>query len=854
MYIPKYYAEFTDFLRNAVKKLKGNKDMSMKKIFLALLLIMTLLFAVSCGGDGAGDTDGGGSGTGDGSGSGAGGGNSGEGADDGSGDGSGTGGDNTPDAPAEKTYKVIILPDKGIDPPKENPIIVKEGEGVSFEVSFGYGYLMKEVKGASYDVATRIVSIDKVTSDVRIELTSERFAFDTAGQYTFSLIGKEGDSSTLNEGAYIYTGTEVTVTSGYADATFIGWSLGDSIQNGAEIVSKDRAYTFTVSPKTTTGGDCKVFANYSSTQENAVYYYLNGGSVDTNSANMKNTTYYKAELQENCVKVTLGIDYYDSIGAVACLFWDDGTFYRDGYVLKEFNTSPDGTGKGYGSGYKYPILTEGSELYCIWAKETVPAVFTYEDVELAMPKNTNSTKAPHWVTNGVRITGYSGTDTELVIPEKLGGKYVTSIAAGAFNGDRMKSLVLPRRILEIQDGAFLNCTRLETIYYPDSVYYVSNESFDESTWNSVKNFYVNATMAPRFAEGWQYAIKFTRFIANPDRRRVALLAGSSGLYGHTAGYLEALLGADEWCSINFGMVRSFDTHLIIPLLGQFAKEGDIILLAPETSVRNIGHPSVYWKSLTYLESMLNFYRAVDISYYENILTTYAEINQGSAELTGRYARSPQRYEHIESVRDSNSEWCEYDNPNRYVMGTKKFTGGIRFDEFYQNDDLGIAVDIRETECPRTLNYEIELAQSYGAKVYYNFAPVCDTAILKDIRTAGPEWFDRQEQMLLDTFSFDGVLGDAENYIFNYKYFYDSAYHPNNFGKTYRTYRVYLDLCELLGITEIKDFYLGGTPDADGYIRDENGNPLFHATLFEAGSEGGKPVTEAYIFDEVEETD
>jgi len=52
----------------------------------------------------------------------------------------------------------------------------------------------------------------------------------------------------------------------------------------------------------------------------------------------------------------------------------------------------------------------------------------------------------------------------------------------------------------------------------------------------------------------------------------------------------------------------------------------------------------------------------------------------------------------------------------------------------------------------------------------------------------------------------------------------------------------------LGITNINGYYLGGTPDANGYIRDSKGNSLYHATLFEKGSKDGTPVTPPDIFD------
>ncbi|MBE6633372.1 MAG: hypothetical protein E7620_03395 [Ruminococcaceae bacterium] len=782
----------------------------MKKRFALTLLLITMLLLIACGSNGSGDPN-----------------------------------------SEPKTYKVTVITSKGIQPLETNVIHVNEGESLSLAVSFDDGYIMGKVDGADYDAATRLVTVNQVKRDMRIRLNAVRVDYATTGQFKFYIDGKSPDNASRANGALLYAGTSVTVQSLYNEASFIGWSFGSTIQNGGKLISSEREFTFAITPNTAVGDECRIFANYSQTQENAVYYYLNGGSVNKTSTNMKNTTYYRAEATDNYVKVTLGINYFDAIGPVACLFWDDGTFYREGYVLKEFNTKPDGSGVGYGSGYKFPILIEGSELYCIWAKETDPSAFTYEDVRFELPTGSSLDKAPHWITHGIRITGYTGNDSEVVIPEKINGKYVVSIGTGALNSLQMDTLVLGRRILEIQKNAIMNCTRLETVYYPDSVYYVSNDSFDAVSWGHLKNFYVNATMAPRSLDGWDFATKFTRFIANPDRKRVALLAGSSGLYGLSAGYLEALLGDEEWCAVNFGMQRSFDTHLIIPLLAYYANEDDILILAPENSVRNVGYPNVYWKSLALLESMLNFFRTVDISYYGNILSTFAEINQGSSALQGRYTRAPQRYERIQDVPKNRSQWCEYDNTNRYSYHnatTHPITGTVRLDHLYRDFERKINVDIRTSECPKTLNYEIGLVHAKGAKIYFGFAPISETAILKEARQEGPAWFDRFEQMIGDLFDFDGILGEAENYIYDIKYFYDSEFHLNNYGKSYRTYQLYRDLCAALGITNINGYYLGGTPDANGYIRDSKGNSLYHATLFEKGSKDGTPVTPPDIFD------
>ena len=57
---------------------------------------------------------------------------------------------------------------------------------------------------------------------------------------------------------------------------------------------------------------------------------------------------------------------------------------------------------------------------------------------------------------------------------------------------------------------------------------------------------------------------------------------------------------------------------------------------------------------------------------------------------------------------------------------------------------------------------------------------------------------------------------------HHEYFYDNAFHPNDYGRTYRTYQVYLDLCTLFDNKAVHPMdYIG-----DGVIpgcRVETGN-------------------------------
>ncbi len=64
----------------------------------------------------------------------------------------------------------------------------------------------------------------------------------------------------------------------------------------------------------------------------------------------------------------------------------------------------------------------------------------------------------------VAIAGYKGTGTKVVIPNKIDGKTVESIDDSAFeNNTKIESVVIPESVILIGDGAFTGCTSLKSV-------------------------------------------------------------------------------------------------------------------------------------------------------------------------------------------------------------------------------------------------------------------------------------------------------------------------------------------------------------------------------------------------------
>ena len=293
--------------------------------------------------------------------------------------------------------------------------------------------------------------------------------------------------------------------------------------------------------------------------------------------------------------------------------------------------------------------------------------------------------------------------------------------------------------------------------------------------------------------------------------------------------------------INLGTTRTTNGIIYLEAMGYYAKSTDIILYAPENSAYMMGENELYWKTLRDLEGMNNLFSHIDISGYTNVFGAFSDFN-----MNYRYKMQPTRYEQICECQNTN-EYGDYQNAARadyvndnkyidtyYVTLNDKFKS--RFDIMWNDKDQANHKDYNDpldtTWCSVSddyytapMNRALAIAKSSGAKVYFSFCPTDASKLVDGANTVA--WADAYEQMLSENFNFDGLLGDVWSYMYDHRYFYDCAYHPNDYGRTYRTYQLYVDLCSVLGIDTVKGLYDCGT-EFEGCLFEENSNgkPLY----------------------------
>ena len=256
--------------------------------------------------------------------------------------------------------------------------------------------------------------------------------------------------------------------------------------------------------------------------------------------------------------------------------------------------------------------------------------------------------------------------------------------------------------------------------------------------------------------------------------KIVVIGGSSVAFGLDSELMEAELGRPV---VNFGLYAAIGTLAMLELSRSAIKRGDTIIIAPEVDEQAY---SMYFSSEMTLKAIdeelslaLRFSGDLQArllgGLWNHGLEKLKKANDGIPDPDGIYNASnfDERGDIVKGLRENNVMPLYYD-PNTVI-------------------DLSESIVSRDFV--DYINDYVRYARLCGAEVYFSYAPMNRLAVKEGTE---PEDIYRFERYLDEALECD-IISLAETYIMDEGYFFDTNYHLNDAGVTYRTHRLIEDL-------------------------------------------------------------
>ncbi|MBO5207552.1 MAG: hypothetical protein J6C09_08245 [Clostridia bacterium] len=273
-----------------------------------------------------------------------------------------------------------------------------------------------------------------------------------------------------------------------------------------------------------------------------------------------------------------------------------------------------------------------------------------------------------------------------------------------------------------------------------------------------------------------------------EGEKIVVIGGSSVAFGLDSEYIENALGMPV---VNFGLYGALGTVSMLELSLSGISEGDTVILAPELDRQ----------MLSEFFSAREVLRAIDDDY--SMLFDFS-VDHKLSLLGGAYAHAAEKLGYaVTDTRPPISGIYSAESFNSYL----DIASGLRRKNvmsLYYDPTTEVTLDksIVDGEFIKTVNSYVSDCRERGAEVYFSFCPINRLALGENIDYAEIYEFSDYLDSMLDC----EVIGDIGSYILDEAYFYDTNFHPNDFGVIVRCNRLIESLSEELelGYIELYD--------------------------------------------------
>ncbi len=441
-------------------------------------------------------------------------------------------------------------------------------------------------------------------------------------------------------------------------------------------------------------------------------------------------------------------------------------FERDGFVLVGWNTKADGTGTSTGLGSRIGFEKEMT-LFAEWKKETEEENFEYDNI-----------------TTGIEISKYIGKDEICVIPEKINGIPVVSIASGAFAGNELAELVLPPSIRGVEKHAFDSC-KIERLIFFDGITEIYDDSFHDCTGPS--RIRINALTAPVFSGSYYdtFSDKYDYLLSIKDKKKIVLASGSSGRYGYDSEMISEAF--PEYEVVNMGVYAYSNALPQLDIILHMMEEGDVLLSAPEFDAIKEQFCTTdmfdhhFWAML---ESDYDMISNLDLREYTGVFDSYREYRKIKSGMSEKdYSVSPSNYD---------------DDGNYYSFSTYNTRGDFILprpngteDKLQNRNIADYNVDSFPEEYIKCINQEYEKFEGKGVEVLFSYTPRNHSSLTE--RSTVESRAELHEYLKNNLCV--PVISDIEDYLMSGIYFWLIDSHTSTEGASIRTEKIISDLTD-----------------------------------------------------------
>lgn len=273
--------------------------------------------------------------------------------------------------------------------------------------------------------------------------------------------------------------------------------------------------------------------------------------------------------------------------------------------------------------------------------------------------------------------------------------------------------------------------------------------------------------------------------------KVIVVGGSNVAFGLRSDLMEQELGMP---CVNFGLYGTIGTKTMMDLSKSNINEGDMVILATETTHQAMSmyfNPDAMLRALNGNNEMLSYIPADNRLEMLNELPGYISTNfdvytgKSKVSLEGVYQHS------------SFNEYCDisYSRPYNIMLDLYDSVAPVKF-----------SIDEIDSEFIDYVNDYASYVRNAGASIYFSYSPINALAVSDEGDIAEYENYLR-EKLNMD------IISNVSDYIMDAQLFYDTNFHCNDVGAIYRTNQLICDIRRFYGDNSAPDIVLPDIPVA-----------------------------------------